>query len=495
MKRVFLTIIIVLFISDVALSQQQVLSGLNIDKAVTWSGTVIVEGDITVGKKGRLTIEAGTKVLFAPQTDKTSGGKDKTRSELIVKGSIIIKGEMDRKVTFTSNAKKPRMGDWYGIYIGNPKQIAIIDNAIIEFGYNGIVVKNSNPVIRNSRISLNYNAGILCEVKSQPKVNKNVISENGYGGIICGLGAKPILSDNLISLNEIGVVVLSLSQPNLGNLKKGKDYNLGQNFISDNSEYDLYNHTKLPIYAENNSWGSSGSLADRIYDSGDDAQYGVVDALPIYKKANLDELIFIAQENTQQASPETAETNEPVAEVQNPEAQQVTAAGQNKGEKSAQKPVLAENTPPTLPAGNNADQNSNKQPVQEEKKNEAQEIAVSTPPVNTSMETERPLATLEQKPAKPQINYDQIFMENFLDARKKIIKKVPPKINTFGPKGRVIIRAIVGKDGRVEQADIVRGLNDNYDEISLEAAKQFQFTTGEVKGVPVRYYTNIFFEF
>ena len=152
MKKNFLTIIISIFIFLNAYGQQQVISGLKITKPVTWSGTIIIEGDVTVENQGRLTVEAGTKILFRPQTDKTGSGNDKTRSELIIKGSLVVKGQMERKVTFSSMSKEPRMGDWYGIYIGNPKQMSIIDYAIIEYAYNGIMIKKSNPVIRNSHI-------------------------------------------------------------------------------------------------------------------------------------------------------------------------------------------------------------------------------------------------------------------------------------------------------------------------------------------------------
>ena len=74
MRKIFLTLIAILFLQQFVFSQQRVVSGLKISKAVTWSDTVIVEGDITVTNSGRLIIEAGTKVLFKPQMDKTNSG-------------------------------------------------------------------------------------------------------------------------------------------------------------------------------------------------------------------------------------------------------------------------------------------------------------------------------------------------------------------------------------------------------------------------------------
>ena len=489
MKKNFLTIMISTFLCLNAFGQQQVISGLKINKPVTWSGTIVIEGDVTVESKGRLTVEAGTKILFKPQMDKTSSGKDKTRSELIIKGNLIVKGHAKGKVSFSSMAREPRMGDWYGIYIGNPKQTAIVDYAIIEYAYNGIMIKKSSPVIRNSQIHLNYNAGILCEVKSEAKITKNIISENGYAGVICGLGAKPVLSYNLVSLNEIGIVVLSLSQPNLGNMKRGNKYNPGENNIFENTEYDLYNHTKLALLAENNSWGNINDLNSRIYDSGEDGQYGAVDVQPVFSKSNLDELILVAQQ-TPQVRPAVRRTNNITYNSTPP-----TGNTQNPNTKAAvKKPLLAagliSNTTNNSALGNNDNYSEN---AEEQNKKEVEEI---DPPAIAQLEKERPLAALEQKPAAPQINYNQIFLEHFLDiGTKKILKKVTPKVRFFGPKGRVIVRAIIDKNGKVEEANVVKGLTDHYDQVSVAAAERFQFATGKVKGVPVKFYTNILFQF
>ena len=495
MKKFFLTIITILIICPNLFGQQKVISGLKINNSVTWSGTIVIEGDIIVEKNGLLTIEAGTEVLFKPQVDKTNSGNDKTRSELIIKGNLIVKGHSKGKVTFSSMASEPRMGDWYGIYIGNPKQTAIIDYAIIEYAYNGIMIKKSSPVIRNSQIHLNYNSGILCEVKSEAKITKNIISENGYAGVICRLGSKPVLSSNLVSLNEIGIVAFSMSQPNLGNMKRGSKYNPGENNIFENTEYDLYNHTKLPLLAENNSWGNNSDLNSRIYDSGEDGQYGAVDVLPVFSESNLDELILVAQQ-TSEVRPAANrinrdDNNSAVAASNN---QSFAASTQNQNATTEQpKPLLAAGLIPntsTSTSGTNGNYGEN---TEEQKNKVAEEI---DPPAIAQLETERPLASLEQQPAAPEINYNQIFLEHFLDVgTKKILKKVTPKVRFFGPKGRVIVRAVVDKNGKVEEASVVKGLTDHYDQVSVSAAEKFEFATGKIKGVPVKFYTNILFQF
>ncbi len=474
-----LSILVSLLLTFSVLGQDQVISGLTISKQTSWSGKIIIEGDVIVKKNARLTIAPGSQILFSPNIDKSSSGKDKTRSELIVKGVLIAKGSVERKITFSSAAEEPRMGDWYGIQLINSKQPSIIDYTLIEFAYNGITIKKNSSVIRNSQIRLNYNAGISCEVKASPPITKNIISENGYAGIITSLGAKPVLSLNLISLNEIGVIVFKTSVPNLGNLKKGSSYNLGQNNIFENTDYDLYNHSAEQLIAENNSWGNESSVNSRIY--------GSVDVRPFYRQQNIDELFEITQET-------------PSGLIADASASQVSAAQltdistQNTGtlQESESVPLLAANSPTLLPNAGNAETNdlSNDEAINEESEDLK---PVPVQPVNT----ERVLAsTVESKPIKPAINYNQVFFEQFLDSRKaELVKQVAPKINFNGPKGRVIVRAVVDRNGNVESASVVRSLDARLDNLSVEASLKFKYKPGTIKGVPVKFSKNIQFIF
>lgn len=482
MKKFFLsTILSFLFFPDHIFGQQIVISGQTISQSTTWSGTVIIEGDVTVLKNVRLTIEPGTKVLFRPQMDKTGSGEDKTRSELIIKGALKVDGKPGPRgnVLFSSAAKEPRMGDWYGIQLINNKERSLINYATIEYAYSGLIIKKNNSIIRNSQILLNYNAGVSCEVKAEPKIIANYISENGYAGIITSLGARPVLANNIISSNEIGIIAFKTSQPNLGNLQKGSDFNEGHNRILDNIEYDFYNHSNEKLYAENNFWGSNqGNLQSRIY--------GVVDYQP-FGENNFNEFLEINQQSSLATLAETVAVpkQQPIAEVKS----KLSVPPINNQPKKKAPQINPINNPlittEDIPRAQN--------------ENEATEIKeeIVPLPVNT-LNSERPIATLKQKPLEPQINYDQIFLEHFLDNRKgEIIKKVAPKVSTFssGLKGRIIIRAIVDINGNVETASVIRGLDGKSDDIALVAAKQFKYKPGSVKGVPVKFFTNILFEF
>ncbi len=472
---------LILILTGFSLAQQVTLSGMKITTSTTWRGTILIEGDVVVEPKAILTIEAGTRVYFRPNMDKMRGGADKTRSELLVKGVLIVKGTQDNLVLFSSATQEPHMGDWYGIRLLNPRESSIINYARIEYAYNGINIKKSSPQISHSQIQLNYNAGMTVEVKATPRISNSIISENGYAGVITSLGAKPVFTKTIISLNQIGIISFSLSQPNLGDLSTGSRDAVGQNELFANEEYDLYNHTNLEIKAENNTWGVDDpqAVADHIYDREDDAKYGKVDYIPILGQQiqNRAELIQLTQAVT--------EPQPPVGLLE----QTTPEPGQQADSR--------EGTSGELPSGVGAETETLSR--QEEP---ALALEEASSPLQPKREDNPGKAEKKPEKAKPTddgIDYDQVFMELLLDAKKsEIISKARPDLSGYTvlrSKGRVIVRAVVGKDGRVESASVVRSLNPVLDRLSREAAEKFRYKVGTVKGRPVRFVTNILFRF
>lgn len=464
--------LIVLFCIWPLTAQERIINGLKITGSEHWSGTIIVKGDVVVGRDARLVIEAGTKIIFDPHRDSRRSGRDKTSSEIIVEGLLIARGHLNNNIVFSSNSNEPRMGDWFGISITNPEQISIFEYVTVEYAYNGLSIKKSNPIISNSQIRFNYNSGIIAEVKAEAKIISNIISENGYAGLICKLGAKPYLSNNLITLNQIGVVTFSMSQPNMGTLRSGEDYNIGENRLFDNHEYNFYNHSAKDIMAENNYWGTeeTAQLMAKIYDASSDGKYGTVKFIPVLgSEQDMQNLMALSQtsveENTYNApSAQQTAAGEITNPVQNDSIPEDTSTFKGKE-------LMVVNLPHrTLDdiMGNFEDDNAAASTVQEER-------------------------------STPDIDYKRVFLDAFLDKRKEVVRSVAPVIQNkergLDAHGKVIIQVIVSKDGKIESSKILRGLNYYYDDISLEAAGQFVFMPGTIDGRPVRFSTNLFFEF
>ncbi len=496
MRKIFITVYLFVFVAMAVWAQNGQAVRIIKTKIITgetrWSGSVLIRGDVVIAPSGHLQIAPGTRILFEPNKDVNHSGFDKTRAELIVKGTIISKGTIDRKIVFTSAAKNPRMQDWAGIVILNNTKPAVFEFSVIEYAYNGFDIKKSDPIIQNCQIQFNYNAGVKVAVRSRAKLIGNIIRDNGYAGVVCETGARPILTDNLITKNQIGIIAFGSSQPNLGDLQKGPNFNPGRNALFDNLEYDIYNHSSNDIKAEGNSWGNQDlkTILAHIYDKADAVRFGKVDFNPIKGNVDLYKKMLLAQ---QPAAPATKDT------VENRQESNLAIANQKEQlppkpeivapEETAKKNIAVAETlakaektiqPEKLIAQTNEDTVQENKPLPKPTK---QTIS------QTNVEEEQ----------KPKIDYNQIFLDVFLDKKVKVVKEAQPIIDDpakgMYEHGKIMVRVVVSRKGTVEQAKVLRGLNYYYDQLALDAAKKFRFEPGTVKGVPVRFSTSILFMF
>ena len=105
----------------------------------------------------------------------------------------------------------------------------------------------------------------------------------------------------------------------------------------------------------------------------------------------------------------------------------------------------------------------------------------------------------KERPKDVSVNYKQVFLDAFLDERPMVLKKVRPVIGDrqrgLKMRGKIIVRVVVNRMGRIESANVLRGLNAYYDDLARQAAMKFTFKPGTIKGNPVRFETSLFFEF
>jgi len=480
-------------------AQNLIVPGKTISGQEYWRGNILIEGDVIISPTGRLTIEAGSSVLFRANSDKTKSGRDQTRSELLVYGELIAKGTIDKKIRFSSAASSPRMQDWFGISILSPAKISVIDYAVIEFAYNGLVIKKSNPQISNSQLQFNFNAGIVAEVESAPKITGNIISDNDYAGIICNTGARPVLSDNMITHNQIGIIIFGTANPNLGALTRNGDYNIGRNALVDNREFNIHNHSTQNIQAENNSWGVSDTqkITQSIYDSGDDRKYGEVVFTPILGAGiNLEEKILLAQESPTQNAVSQTTTNQPAINQTERNRTQIAQNSVNDRIELTPSVNQVQNSQEQRTVQTDADSSILKTPADLPERL----LVDATPKTNENLTSQADQSSAGSGgAAEPDIDFNQVFLDAFLDEKHVITNKVVPVVRDerrgLGEHGRIVIRVIVDRSGKVESANIMRGLNPYYDEIAIEAARKFEFKPGTIGKKPVRFATSLFFEF
>lgn len=86
----------------------------NVASDTTWTGTVVVDGDVIVEPGATLRLAAGTTVEFANE-DARRAGFDTTRTELVVLGDLIIEGSSSAPVQLVRQGGQGRQ--WLGVLI------------------------------------------------------------------------------------------------------------------------------------------------------------------------------------------------------------------------------------------------------------------------------------------------------------------------------------------------------------------------------------------
>lgn len=145
MRAVLLLLTVLLPVLAFATDVQGTLSG-----DVVWKRSAspyVLTGDVTVGWGSRLTIEAGVQIIAAPE-DALHTGEDAQRVELIVDGTLLVRGTAERPVVFTAEGGE---GAWYGIRVRGGRG-TVIDGALINGAQQGISLGMS-AVVKNTSVS------------------------------------------------------------------------------------------------------------------------------------------------------------------------------------------------------------------------------------------------------------------------------------------------------------------------------------------------------
>lgn len=235
----------------------------NITEDTEWSGSIIVENEISVSPGAKLTILPGTGVFF------------KNGAELNVYGRLIAEGTSSYPIVFTAASESPSPGYWGGIRFDCAESSRIV-NCKIMYGEVGISCNyTSNLVIENDtishcicgigfyysspeNISSNYitqNQRGIYGVESSPILTNNTITNCSDKGIYFYLNSSPVLYNNTIEASDCGAYFYYQCYPDFGPVSGSEK---GNNLIRNNSQ---------GIYVTNYSeafLGASTSYNDRV---------------------------------------------------------------------------------------------------------------------------------------------------------------------------------------------------------------------------------------
>ena len=500
-----------LLLCPVLLFAQVAVSG-KLSQDTRWSGVVLVQGDLEVPRGVTLTIAPGSKIRVAAKSDAEAGGKDVQHVEIVVKGQLIADGlEGEGLITFTSNSAAPRMHDWYGIVLKNPRQASLINNCVIEYASKGITCFGSSPRITNCVIQYNQYAAISCEVRSRAVIRSCTLIGNDFSGVVCELASRPLIENCIISQNSNGVVIFDQSQPDLGRLNPGEGESGGENFIVNNFDANIANNGSFDIYAQNNIWNLTVAedIQETLVDQVKNPTRGAVLFLPYFDgqsrparsapnnvvrtaaitpepSPEVDNRFAEATTTPPQPSPESetpresltlnastaAAADESQAQINNPP----DALSTNSGIRPATTSQIVDDTAAmTLDEGATADKDTVEIPLVSEA---VKPIVRTQPPVN--------------KPTPVQNAIAEPVIEPMLDGGKRqYVSRATPKYPTIYRKtqteGKVFVKVIIGRDGNVESHQVLRTDGDLFTEAALVALSSYRYKPGTHKGNPVKF--------
>lgn len=121
------------------------LKDLTLEGDNTFSGTIYIEGRVTVNENASLAILAGTKVIFIFNDSDEDGIGE---SEILSQGKIMVLGSKEQPVIFSSDKKE--RGSWLGFSIMSVDSQSVFNYAIFEDAYMALHSHFSNLKILNT---------------------------------------------------------------------------------------------------------------------------------------------------------------------------------------------------------------------------------------------------------------------------------------------------------------------------------------------------------
>ncbi|MEW6220497.1 MAG: right-handed parallel beta-helix repeat-containing protein [Thermodesulfobacteriota bacterium] len=276
----------------------------------TWTGTVVLAGDVEIPPGITLTIAPGTTVRFRKIDEKSDqnlyvpDSPYYPQAELIVRGRLLAEGQPGQAIVFTSAAADAQPADWGAInFLGSAG--SVIRHAKILCAYNGVHAHGSQLRIEDSEFVKN---GVAISFKREEEtpgvpwfgrdsdlvIAGNLITRNKGG--ITGRNARAEIAHNEIRDNKFFGIWPKEDSPmfihhnEITGSKKGlylyqaRGLRVESNNIYDNTDYDIgvAEAQDYPVDARGNWLGTTdpARIAERIFDHADDPELAEILALP-----------------------------------------------------------------------------------------------------------------------------------------------------------------------------------------------------------------------
>jgi len=167
----------------------------------TWSGEVLVTGDVVVASGATLTILPGSTIRFLPGFDDQASGDYPSLTEIRVIGALIAVGTAQQPIHFTSLAATPAPGDWGRIWIESATADSQVGFADVSYATVGITAVSGHLRIHDSNIRDNREAGIILGGSGAAKIENTQMANTRESGIQETYYSSPLGLGNVITNN------------------------------------------------------------------------------------------------------------------------------------------------------------------------------------------------------------------------------------------------------------------------------------------------------
>ena len=232
----------------------------------TWSGRVIIDGQVKVGKNATLTILPGTEVSFVPRDADADGLGD---AVLAVEGRLLALGTRRQPIKFHSASESPKPGDWLEIRVDFSREVHLRYCEIRDSAYT-LHAHFTRGIVEDSHIHHNIDG---CRLGQAQFTFRNNLIEHNEGKGINFRNAKVDVHHNILRFNGSGIFLFESDRP----------FTVRQNNIYANLDnFRLGDFYTGDVALRDNWWGSSdrNEAQQTIYDHSKDPELGKVTIAP-----------------------------------------------------------------------------------------------------------------------------------------------------------------------------------------------------------------------
>ncbi|MBU0484623.1 MAG: right-handed parallel beta-helix repeat-containing protein [Proteobacteria bacterium] len=243
-------------------AQPLVLGDQIIRTDTVWSGEIIVDGVVVVGREATLTIKPGTRIRFRKKDLNNDQIGD---SEIRVLGRLIARGTPEEIITFASAEPVPTSKDWSYVMIFTSGQENFIQYCSFQHAFTGLQVHFSVARIADSTFTDNFEG--LRFGRGELTIEHNRFSHNDVGIRFTRMEGPATIRQNEITDNRLGIFLVPSGQNIMDFFepdRSGRAWNTGHlmitaNNIFNNSWYDLDLGEKQfwNLEAAGNWWGTT----------------------------------------------------------------------------------------------------------------------------------------------------------------------------------------------------------------------------------------------